>query len=90
MPGGVRFGVRGRTGRGLPSGKVAFGGKGLGGLVCMWLGLLLARYLAPSLLSAAAVAVPGEARRVRAGHVLRASGVPGTVSCLGRSGSRSP
>ena len=65
-PGGVRSGAGGRTGRGRPVGKAAFGGYGLRGLVWVWLGLVWARYFAPSLPSAAAAAAPGEAPRARA------------------------
>ena len=58
------------------------GGYGLGGLLWVWLGFVWARYLAPSLLSAADVAVPSEAPGVRAGPVPCAGGVPGAVAWL--------
>ena len=69
MPGGVRLGA---GGRGLPSGKAALGGYGLGELVWVWLGLLWARYLPPFLPSATALPVPGEALGARVGPVPRA------------------
>ena len=84
MPGGVRVGAGGRTGCSPPSGKAALGGYGLGGLVWVWLGLVWARYLAPSLPSAAAAAAPGEALGARAGPVPRAGGVRGGCGVAGR------
>ena len=73
------LGRRGVTGRGCPVGKAALGGYGLGGLVWVWLGLVWARYFAPSLPSAAAAAAPGEAPGARAGATSRAGGVPGAA-----------
>ena len=73
------LGRRGCTGRGRPVGKAASEGYGLGGLVWVWLGLVWARYFAPSLLSAAAAAAPGEAPGARAGATPRAGGVPGAA-----------
>ena len=82
-PGGVRSGARGRTGRCRPVGKAALGGFGLGGLVWVWLGLVWARYFAPSLPSAAAAVAPGEAPGARAGAT------PALAACRGpRSGPR--
>ena len=78
-PGGVRSGAGGRTGRGRPVEKAALGEYSLGGLVWVWLGLVWARYLAPSLPSAAAAVAPSEAPRARAGAIPRAGGVPGAV-----------
>ena len=78
-PGGVRSGAGGRKGRGRPVGKAALGGYGLGGPVWVWLGLVLARYFAPSLPSAAAAAAPGEAPGVRARATPHAGGVPGAA-----------
>ena len=79
-PGGVRLGARGRTGRGLPSEKVALGAYGFGGLVWVLLGLVCARYLAPSLFSDAGAAVAGGALGARVGPVPRAGGVPGAAA----------
>ena len=90
MPDAVRLGVRGRTARGLPSGKGAFGGYGLGVLVCVWLGLVWARCLAPSLLSAAAVGVPSKAPGVRAGPVPRSGGLPEAVAWLAGAAAAVP
>ena len=56
------------------------GGYGLGGLVLVWLGWVWARYLAPSLPSAAAAAAPCEALRARTGPILRARGVLGAAA----------
>ena len=78
-PGGVRSGAGGQRGRGRPVGKAALGGYGLGGLVWVWLGLLWARYFAPSLPSAAAAAAPGQAPGAHAGATPRAGGVPGAA-----------
>ena len=69
MPGGVRLGAGGWTGRRLPLGKPALGGYGLGGLVRVWLGLVWARYSAPSLPSAAGAVVPAEALGARVGPI---------------------
>ena len=55
MPIGVLFGVRAWVGSDLPLEKAPFGGYGLRGLTWVWLGLVWARYLAPSLPSAAAL-----------------------------------
>ena len=82
MPGGVRWGTGGRTGRSLPLGKAAFGGYSLAGLVWLWLGLVWARYLALSLPSASAVAAHGEALGARVGLDPRASSVLGAVARL--------
>ena len=82
MPDGVRTGTGGRTGRGLPLGKAALGGYGLGGLVWMWLGLVWARYFAPSLPPAAAAAAAGELLGARAGATPCAGGVPGAAAWL--------
>ena len=82
MPIGVRLGVGARTGRGLPWGKAALGGYGLGKLTWVLLSLVWARYLAPSLPSAAAAAVPSEAPGALAGPVPRTSGVPGAGARL--------
>ena len=71
MPGSVRLGTGGQTSRGLPLGKAALGGDVLEGLVWVWLGLLWARSLAPSLPSAAAVVIPGKALGARLGPVCR-------------------
>ena len=79
MPGGVRVGAGGRTGRRLPLGKAPLAGYGLGGLVWVWLALVWARYLAPSLPSDAAAAAPGEALGARAGPVPCAGGVLGAA-----------
>ena len=80
---GVPLGVGERTGHGLPSGKAALDGYGLGGLTWVWLALLWAHYLAPSLLSAEAAAAPvrwfREAPRRRPGPVPRACSVPGAA-----------
>ena len=62
-------------GRVRPGGK-GFGGNGLGGLVWVCVGLVWARYFAPSLPTAAAAAVAGEAPVARAGSVPRFCGVP--------------
>ena len=70
----------GRTGRGLPSGRRPWGGTGLGGLVWVWLGLVLARYFAPSLPPSAAALAPGQALGARAGATPCASGVPGAAA----------
>ena len=80
--GGVRSGAGGRTGRSRPVGKAALGGYGLGGLVWVWLGLVWARYFAPSLPSAAAAAAPGEVPGARAEATPRARGVPGAAARL--------
>ena len=61
MPIGVPLGVGGQTGCGLPSGKATYGRYGFGGLTWVLLGLVWARNLAPSLPSAAALTLPGEA-----------------------------
>ena len=79
-PGGVRMAAGGRTGRGLPSGKAPLGGYGLGQLVWVWLGLVWARYFAPSLPPAAAAAAPGEALRARAGAAPCAASLPGAAA----------
>ena len=55
-PGGVRVGAGRRTGRDVPLGKAASGRYFSGGLVWVWLGLVWARYLAPSLPSTVAAA----------------------------------
>ena len=60
---------RPRRGEGL-------GGNGLGGLVWVWVGLVWARYFAPSLPTAPAAAAPGEAPGAHAGSVPRVCGVP--------------
>ena len=88
MPGGVRVGAGGQTGRGLPLGKACLGGYGLGGLVWVWLGLVWARYLAPSLPSAAAAAAPGEALGARARPVPCAGGVPEAAAWPTGAGAR--
>ena len=82
MPIGMRLGLVGQTGRGLPSGKAALGGYGFGGVTWVRLGLVWAPYLALSLPSAAAVAVTGEEPRAHVGPVPRAGGVPGAVAWL--------
>ena len=80
MLGGARWGARGLTSRGLPLGKASLGEYGLGALVWVWLGFVWARYLAPSLPSAAAVAALGEVLGARVGSVLRAGGVLGAAA----------
>ena len=79
-PGGERSGTGGRTCRVRPVGKAALGGERLGGLVWVWLGLVWARYFAPSLPLAAAAAAHGESSGVRVGSVPRARGVPGAAA----------
>ena len=59
-PGGERSGAGGRTCRVRPGGK-GLGGNGFRGLVWVWVGLVWARYFAPSLPFAAAAAAAGEA-----------------------------
>ena len=76
MPGGVHLGARGRRGHSLPSGKAAWGGYNLEGLVRVWLGLVWTRYLAPSLPSAATAAAPNEALSTPVGPVSRESSLP--------------
>ena len=73
-PGGERSGAGGRMCRVRPGGKV-LGQNGLGGLVWVLVGLVWARYLAPSLPTAAAAAAAGEAPVARAGSVPRVCGV---------------
>ena len=79
-PGGERLGAGRPTCRVRPVRKAALGGNGLGGLVWVWLGLVWARYFAPSLPLAAAAAAPGEAPEARAGSAPRARGVPGAAA----------
>ena len=79
MFGSVHSGAGGRMGRGRPVGKATLGGYGLGGLVWVCLGLVWARYFAPSLPSAAAAAAPGEAPGASAGATPCAGGVPGAA-----------
>ena len=69
-----RSGARGRTCRVRPGGK-GLGGNGSGGLVWVWVGLAWARYFAPSLPTADAAAVAGEAPMARSGSVPRFRGV---------------
>ena len=63
MPIGVRLRVRARMGLGLPSEKAALGGYGWGGLKWVWLGLVWAPYLTPSLPSAACHGCPRRGAR---------------------------
>ena len=79
-PGGECAGARGRACRVRPLGK-GLGGNGLGGLVCVWVGLVWARYFAPSLPTAAAAAAAGEAPLARAGPVTCACVVLGAAAC---------
>ena len=79
-PGGERSGARGRTCRVRPVGKAALGANGLGGLEWVLLGLVWARYFAPSLPLAAAAAAPREAPGARAGSVPSARGMPGAAA----------
>ena len=58
----------------------ALGGCGSGGLVWVWLGSVWARYLTPSLPSAAAAAAPGEVLGARAEPAPRARWVPGALA----------
>ena len=74
-PGGERSGAGGQTCRVRPVGKAALGENGLGRLVWVWLGLVWARYFAPSLPLAEAAAAPGEGPWARAGSVPRGRGV---------------
>ena len=90
MPIGVRLGVGARTGPGLPSGKAALGAHGLGGLTWVWMGLVWARYLGPSLPSTAAAAVPGEAPRARPEPVPHAGSMPGALAWLARAAAAAP
>ena len=66
----------------------------LGGITWVWLRLVWARYLAPSLPSAAAAAVPGgwpgEAPWARTGLVPRAGGVPGAAAWLAGAAVAAP
>ena len=73
-PGGERSDAGGRTCRSRP------GGKGLGGLVWVWLGLAWVRYFTLSLPTAAAAAAAGEASVARAGFSPRLRGVLGVVA----------
>ena len=78
-PGGERSGAGGRTCRVRPGGK-GLGGNGLGGLVWVWVGLAWARYLAPSLPTAAAAAAAGEAPVACAGSFSRFCDVLGAAA----------
>ena len=78
-PGGERSGAGGRTCCSRPGGK-GLGGNGLGGLVCVWVGLAWARYFALSLPTAAAAAAAGEASMARAGFFPRLRGVLGVAA----------
>ena len=73
-PGGERSGAGGRTCRARP------GGKGLGGLVWVWVGLAWVRYFALSLPTAAAAPAAGEAPVARAGSFPCFRGVPGATA----------
>ena len=86
-PGGKRSGAGGRTCCFRP-GEKGLGGNGLGGLVWVWVGLVWARYFAPSLPTAAAAAAPGEAPGARAGSVPRVRGMLGAVAWLAEDVAR--
>ena len=60
----------------------------MGGLVWVRLGLMSARYFAPSLPTAAAAAAPGEAPGARAGSVPRVRSVPGATAWPARAVAR--
>ena len=79
-PCGERSDAGGRTCRIRPVGKAALGGNVLGGLLWVGLGLVWARYFAPSLPLAAAAAAAGESPGARAGSLSRARGVPGAAA----------
>ena len=70
-----------------PGGK-GLGGNGLGGLVWVWVGLVWARYFAPSLPTAATAAAAGEAPVARAGSVPRVCGVLGAAVWLAEAVAR--
>ena len=63
-----------------PHGRKGFGGNGFGGLVWVLVGLVAARYFAPSLPTAAAAAAAGEAPVARAGSVSSSCGVLGPAA----------